>query len=67
MIRKLTTLAEGFYNPGKWYVSFAYYQQDEFGRLEWTGDSEVCEFTEDELYEMIKPKLKAEHTKLKRR
>jgi len=67
MIRKLVTLAEGFYNAGKWYISFAYYNRDEFGRLEWTGDSESCEFTEDELYELVKPRLKSEKTVLKRR
>lgn len=67
MIRKLTTLAKGFYNPGKWYVSFAHYKQNKFGALEWTGDSEGCEFTEDELYEIIKFKLKADHTELLKR
>ena len=67
MIRRLTTLAEGFFNPGKWYISFGYYKRDKFDHLEWTGDSESCEFTEDELYELVKPRLKAEHTEIKRR
>lgn len=66
MIRKLVTLSNGYYHPGKWYVSFAYYNRDEFGRLEWTGDSENCEFTEDELYELVKLRLKAEKTVLRR-
>lgn len=65
-IRKLVTLANGFYNVGKWFVDFAYYNKDEFGHLEWTGDSESCEFTEDELYELVKPKLKKEHEEIKR-
>lgn len=67
-IRKLITLSEGFYNKGKWYISFAYYDdKDEFGRLEWTGDSENCELTEDELYDLVKPRLKREKTELRRR
>lgn len=66
MIRKLTTLAEGFYHSGKWYISFAYYERDGFDHLEWTGDSENCELTEDELYELVKPKLKTEHTEIRR-
>lgn len=66
LTRRLTTLSEGVYHPGKWYISFAYYEKDEFGRLEWTGDSENCELTEDELYELVKLKLKTEHTELRR-
>jgi hypothetical protein len=67
MIRKLTSLAKGFYNAGKWYVSFAYYEKDKFDCLRWTGDSESCELTEDELYEIVKPRLRKEHTEVQRR
>ena len=66
-IRKLTSLYETRKGSDVWYVDFAYYEKDEYGHLEWTGDSETCELTEDELYEMVKPKLKAEKTVLKRR
>jgi len=67
MIRKLTT----FTCPSEWEklplyrISFAYYQRDKFGNLQWTGDSERCELTEGELYEMLKPKLNTEHTEVK--
>lgn len=63
MIRKLTTLTY----PSQWdkrqlyRIRFDYYDKDEFGGLKWTGDSESCELTEDELYELVKPMLKVEH------
>lgn len=60
MERRLVTLAEGFYHPGKWYVSFGYYDMDEFGHLKYAGQSENCELTEDELYDLLKPKLRKE-------
>jgi len=58
-IRKLTSLHKAI-DDKKWYISFAYYETGEFDRLEWTGDSESCELTEDELYDLVKPKLKLE-------
>jgi hypothetical protein len=59
MIRKLTSLHKAI-EPRKWYISFAYYKNDEFENPVWSGDSEYCELTEDELYELLKPRLKYE-------
>lgn len=64
-IRKLISLHQAI-DRSKWYVDFAYYKLDKFGDLEWTGDSEDCELTEDELYELVKPKLVAKHTPIRR-
>ncbi len=55
-LRKLVSLHKAI-DPEKWYVSFGYYVTGKFGHLEWTGDSEDCEISEDELYELLKPKL----------
>jgi len=66
MIRKLTSLHTAI-DPNKRYISFAYYEPDQFGCLQWTGDSESCELTEDELYDLVKPKLKSEHTEIRGR
>ena len=68
MIRKLTTFtcSSQWDKPPLYRVSFAYYEKDRFGYLQWTGDSEHCELTEDELYEILKPKLNTEHTEVKR-
>ena len=55
-IRKLVSLHKAI-DPKKWYVSFGYYVMGKFGGLEWAGYSEYCEITEDELYELLKPKL----------
>jgi hypothetical protein len=38
---------------GRYYIHFAYY--DSNGR--WTGDYEDCRITENELYDLIKPRL----------
>jgi hypothetical protein len=57
LIRRLTSLYQTSDHSGLWYVSFAYYKRDEFGHLEWTGESESCTLTTDELYDLIKPKL----------
>lgn len=62
IIRKLVSLRQNpnIY-PRKWYINFGYYEEDDTGRLRRTGDHEDCHFNEDELYEMVKPKLKAYH------
>jgi len=42
LIRRLTSLYQTSDHSGLWYMSFAYYTKDQFGRLEWTGESESC-------------------------
>lgn len=67
IIRKLVSLyRDPDIYPRKRYISFGYYERDESGRCEWTGDSEECRLTDDELYEMVKPKLVAKHVETSR-
>lgn len=66
MERIVTSLFEEPKNSGKYYIRFSYYERDEWGRLQFTGDSEDCYFTEDELYDFVKPKLVKRHTKVRR-
>lgn len=65
MERRLTSLYENPKNSNNWYVDFAYYERDEWGGLRWTGDSEDCTFTEDELYELLYPRMEKHHTKIR--
>ena len=55
MIRKLVSL---YQEPSKdWKISFGYYMIDN-GSLKFTGKSEYAHLTEDEFYQLIKPRLK---------
>ena len=53
-IRKLISL---YYDKNmiKYYIDYAYYENDK-----WTGESESCYLTKEELYNLIKSKLKKE-------
>jgi len=53
-IRKLISL---YYDKNmiKYYIDYAYYENDK-----WIGESESCYLTKEELYNLIKPKLKKE-------
>lgn len=56
MMRKLTGLTEDKYiNPGKLNIHFAYYEEDEAGRLEWNHTWDECLITFDQLYDVLKP------------
>lgn len=61
IVRKLISLHKGF-SPKSWYIDFAFYEQDGHGNLEWIGDNESAEITEDELYELLKPRLMMRNT-----
>lgn len=65
-IRKLLRLCH-FNDANRCYAHFAYYEEDEAGYLKRTGDTEDCELTENEIYELLKPKLIAHHTIVARR
>jgi len=61
VIRRLTSLYETpTKHSNRYFASFAYYERGNDGNLQWTGESESCEFTVAELYEFLKPKLKKE-------
>jgi hypothetical protein len=53
MKRKLITFAKDYFEKGKYYISFAYYDQQ--GR--WTREFEETKLTEDQLYDLLKPFL----------
>lgn len=55
LIRKLVSLYEQ--PKGQWYIDFGYYEPDEFSNLRWTGKSEDARLSEEELYQLLKPKL----------
>ncbi len=57
MIRRLISLYETERGSGVWYFDFALYRRRN-GRLEWTGESEECKITEDDLYKLVKRRLK---------
>ncbi len=57
--RKLIHFCEKKYkNPLTWHVVFCYYEYDPCsGKSEFTGISEECHITENELYKLFKPAL----------
>ena len=69
LIRHLTSLYKTNEHSDTYFISFAYYDRDNYGSLRWTGDSESGEFTIEELYEFIKPRLTKEsiYIKIERR
>ena len=44
-------------NASNYYIDYAYYNKNKWGENEWTGESESCYLTENELYQIIKPYL----------
>ena len=62
-IRKLISLYQDKYgsHPDQWYISFAYYQNDQYsGRLKFNGTHEEAHVSEEKLYQLLKPALKKE-------
>ena len=37
-------------NASNYYIDYAYYNKNKWGENEWTGESESCYLTENELY-----------------
>lgn len=59
-IRKLISLHP---RDGKWFISFSYYIDNYNGNIKYTGESESGYLSEEELYELLKPKLRKEMDK----
>jgi len=57
-IIKLTSL---YKDRGKWYVDFAYYDNEG----NWTGEYEDCHITENQLYRLLFPYLEMHHKEAK--
>lgn len=64
-VLKLVSLHSGIEDPQKNFISFGYYEQRKSGALDFTGKSESCELSDEELHRLVKPFLKQSHRRLK--